>query len=186
MALLSRNAARDRTAREEARSVFREDAKDTLRRVARAAADARFDVFLCHAYLDAEEVKGVYLMLRDQGLSVYVDWLVDRDLDRDAITPETADRLRLRIRNSKALIYATSTNAADSKWMPWELGYADARLGLVAVAPLNETAATSDHFQGREYLGLYPYISNPAGVLSVHRSAFSYTPLSRFLTGERP
>ncbi len=60
------------------------------------------------------------------------------------------------------LIFATSQNSSQSKWMPWELGFKDADrnrhgfTGCSAVLPVVEQANTS--FQGKEYLRLYPIV----------------------------
>jgi len=116
-----------------------------------------FDVFLSHSSLDAEVISGVKGILDGHGLSVYVDWIVDDELDRMNVTIQTAEKLRERMRHSSSLIFATSDSSPDSKWMPWELGYFDGfRPGHVAVLPLVPTA--SSHFAGQEYVGLYPDI----------------------------
>jgi hypothetical protein len=82
--------------------------------------------------------------------------LDDEELDRNEVTPDTARILRKRMKYSHALIYASSANAAASKWMPWELGYFDGLKGTVAVLPIDEKPR--DTYEGQEYLGLYPYI----------------------------
>jgi hypothetical protein len=123
----------------------------------------RFDIFLSHCLKDAPAVRGVKALLEEQGYSVYVDWEVDRQLDRERVTAATADVLRRRMRASNALYFATSENSSTSKWMPWELGYFDGlRQGRIAVFPL--VAAAGGSFQGQEYLGLYPVVERlPSG-----------------------
>ncbi|MBB5202885.1 hypothetical protein HNQ51_000178 [Inhella inkyongensis] len=117
-----------------------------------------FDVFLSHSVRDAELIAGVTRLLEDQGLKVYVDWLVDPQLDRNAVTKETAALLRQRMRQSKSLIFVASDGASSSKWMPWELGYFDGfKPGNVAILPLLDNA--SEVFRGQEYLGLYPIVN---------------------------
>ncbi|MBC6721368.1 hypothetical protein H9I36_12785 [Treponema sp. Marseille-Q4130] len=91
------------------------------------------------------------------GLSVYVDWIKDSNLNRKNVTPNTAEILRTRMKNCKCLFYATSQTSVDSKWMPWELGFMDGFSGHVAICPL--TGNQSDAYRGTEYLGLYPYVS---------------------------
>ena len=184
MALITRTDARARANRDELRKavLLREDASDTLMKSASASTDATFDIFLCHAYLDAEEIKGIYLMLLDAGMSVYVDWIVDKDLNRQAVTATNASRLRSRINHSTALLYATSFAAQQSKWMPWELGYADGLGRRVAIAPLADSTGSGDAFDGREYLALYPYVSGPAP-LFIHRTAQKYARLTTWLAG---
>jgi len=131
-----------------------------------------YDVFLSHAYLDADLIEELYEEMKSHGLTVYVDWIEDKQLDRGKVTPETANIIRQRMRNCKSLIYAFSDNSQNSKWMPWELGYFDALKGKVAVLPIAE-APTGDSFKGSEFLGLYPYIVNGAQ-LWVHTSQSAY------------
>ena len=94
-------------------------------------------------------------MLEDLGFKVYVDWIEDDHLDRGKVTSKTASILRSRMDRCLSLIYMTSQSAESSLWMPWELGYMDARTGKVAVAPILDN---DEQFNGREYLGLYPYL----------------------------
>jgi hypothetical protein len=70
-------------------------------------------------------VLGVKGRLEDEGLSVYIDWIDDADLDRAAVTPENAKRLRRRMRQCLSLLYIGTDNASRSKWMPWEVGFFD-------------------------------------------------------------
>jgi len=115
----------------------------------------RFDIFLSHASSDADLILGVKVLLEEQGLKVYVDWITDAHLDRSHVTPETADLLRRRMRQSKSLIFVATSAASQSKWMPWELGYFDGfRPDHVAILPLADNP--QERFQGQEYLALYP------------------------------
>jgi hypothetical protein len=128
-----------------------------LRKSAHTPASSDFDVFLSHSSEDAEIVAGVKTLLEGEGLSVYVDWLEDPQLDRRQVTPATAELLRTRMRHSGFLLYASSRSSSSSKWMPWELGYFDGhRPGKVGILPIVATAGQS--FKGVEYLGLYPLV----------------------------
>lgn len=89
----------------------------------RAKETDTFDIFLSHSIRDAELVTGVVLLLKERGFSVYVDWNTDPQLDRSAVSRETAAVLRKRMRQCKALLFVATENASSSKWMPWELGY---------------------------------------------------------------
>lgn len=141
---------------------------DTILRKESKSCRTSFDVFLSHAYLDAQAILGVKAVLEAMNLTVYVDWIDDRELDREKVTPATADKLRQRMRQSASLIFATSRASVNSKWMPWELGYFDGfRPGRIAVFPL--VNAAGDSFVGQEYIGLYPRIEQL-------RSATTYTP----------
>jgi hypothetical protein len=45
------------------------------------AATGTFDVFLSHSVRDAQLVLGLKKLLEGEGLTVYVDWIEDKDLD---------------------------------------------------------------------------------------------------------
>lgn len=91
--------------------------------------------------MDKEVVKGLYNTLTEQGFSVYVDWIVDPDLNRSFVTKESAEKIRKRMDQSRSLLYAISTNAEMSKWMPWELGYVDGIPGhKCAILPVTKTS----------------------------------------------
>lgn len=117
-----------------------------------------FDIFLSHSYLDREEVGGLYLELTRKGYTVYVDWIVDPDLDRNHVTKESATLIRERMKASKSLLLAISTNAQMSKWMPWELGFVDGFRGRCAIVPVSKEGPVPHTFKRFEYLLLYPYI----------------------------
>lgn len=135
-----------------------------LAEAAKATPVRTFDIFLSHAFADKSIVLGIYTLLSQSGFSVYVDWIHDRQLDRSAVSPATADVLRKRMRQCKSLFFVTTTNATDSKWMPWECGYFDGhdsklagevvQHGHVAILPVVEAGQST--FKGVEYLGLYP------------------------------
>jgi hypothetical protein len=73
------------------------------------------------------------------------------------IDEKTASILRERMINCKCLLYATSENAINSKWMPWEAGLMDGLKGRVAICPL--MGGQDSNFKGQEYLSIYPYVS---------------------------
>jgi TIR domain len=150
-----------------------------------------YDVFLSHAYEDKELILGVALTIEDLGFKVYVDWRDDSQLDRARVTRETATRLRERMQNSRSLLYSTTTQAKNSKWMPWELGYKDGHSGRVAILPVSATDAASDQYSGQEYLGVYPYVTKDRNKKGedkfwVHRSETKYVVLDNWLKGEEP
>lgn len=141
---------RSRPVRKSASQVLNEE-------VANVRDTDRFDIFLSHCVADADLIAGVKVLLEEQGHKVYVDWLVDKQLDRSRVTPETADTLRRRMRSSDSMLFATSDSSPNSKWMPWELGYFDGlRQGRIAILPLVPYQGAA--FKGQEYLGLYPVV----------------------------
>lgn len=186
MAYLTINEARDAVRRRgvtrSARSILNE-AASTVRK------DQQFDVFLSHCVKDAEAILGVKILLEDAGLSVYVDWIEDKDLDRANVTPATAAILRERMQASKAMMFATSEASPSSKWMPWELGYFDGlRQAQIAILPL--LTSPRDAFKGQEYLGLYPVVerlshTDGGSGIYVTKPPNYYLPLREFRSGSK-
>ena len=124
---------------------------------AKALADEKFDVFLSHSSAEPEAILvGIKDLLEEQGLSVYVDKYSDPQLVPDNVTPETANLLRERMRNSGSLLYVYSQHSKKSRWMPWELGFFDGLKGVVGVVPVTQNQ--EEKFKGEEYLNLYPYV----------------------------
>jgi len=123
---------------------------------------ATFDIFLSHSFLDRKEVLGIYIELTKLGFEVYVDWIVDPHLDRTNVTKTNAELVRKRMRSSKSLLLAMSSNAEMSKWIPWELGFVDGRTKKCALFPVSKSYAVSKTFERSQYLLLYPYIKRAA------------------------
>lgn len=115
-----------------------------------------YDIFLSHAFLDADIIYGLKLFLEEEKLTVYVDWHEDSHLERGKVTKKTAAVIRERMRKCKTLIFAITQNSRDSKWMLWELGYFDGLKDKVAVLGLTENS--EDSFKGQEFLELYPFV----------------------------
>lgn len=149
-----------------------------------------YDIFLSHSYLDSQEIASLKTIIEeDFGYSVYVDWIEDNQLDRTSVTKETAAILKDRMKNCKCLLVATSRNASNSKWMPWELGYFDGLKQRVAILPILDT--TSNQYNGQEYLGLYPYLSKTnewegGETLWVEFNPNNYINFEAWLKGEEP
>jgi hypothetical protein len=130
-------------------------AKSQMVKSAGAPMTTNYDIFLSHAYEDAEVIAGVKVLIEQEHLSVYVDWIEDAQADRSQVTPATADMLRKRMNHCRFLLFATTKASPSSKWMPWELGYFDGlRPDRVGILPIVQSAGGS--FKGQEYLGLYP------------------------------
>ncbi|ABS28179.1 toll/interleukin-1 receptor domain-containing protein [Anaeromyxobacter sp. Fw109-5] len=189
MALLSERALRARA------SGFTKIAEGNLKKSLRdhAASGAEFDVFLSHSALDQDVVRGLWRSLEeDFGFAVYVDWIVDPDLDRTKVNATTAERLRARLLQSKALLYASSVNSTESKWMPWELGFFDGLRSRAAVLPVSKTPQPDSAHKGIEYLGLYPYVSEERikgsdnTTLWVNANKTTYTTLRQWVAGQDP
>lgn len=158
MAYFTITEARNAAARARGFQPLRKSASQVLSEETAAVRETdRFDIFLSHCVADADVILGVKTLLEEAGNNVYVDWIVDSQLERSRVTPATANVLRRRMRQSESLFFATSTSSPDSKWMPWELGYFDGlRQGRIAILPLVATEGAA--FLGQEYLGLYPKV----------------------------
>ena len=121
--------------------------------------EKEYDIFLSHSFQDAETIYLLYAYLKSLGWSVYVDWIEDSQLDRQNVTKATAELLRIQMKRSKTLIYASSNASKDSKWMPWELGFFDGyKPNKIAILPITHDSDKYKNYVGVEYLSLYPYI----------------------------
>ena len=159
MKFFTENQIRDRYRKElKNRLVFSDFSASTILYENRQSAETKkeFDIFLSHSSSDNEIIAGITLLLQDFGYSVYVDWN-DPKLNKNNVTPGTAEILRNRMMQSKSLLYVFSENASNSKWMPWELGYFDGlKKSKIAVLPIIQHEQPS--FKGTEFVGLYRYV----------------------------
>ncbi|MCD4712774.1 MAG: hypothetical protein K8R73_05770 [Clostridiales bacterium] len=115
-----------------------------------------FHIFLSHRYTDKELIEVVFLELKSRSYSVYVDWVINKNLERDQVNKNTAQIIRQNIEKSTCLIYATPVTNDVSKWMPWECGYMDGYSHKVAILPV--LYEVDESFKGEEFLSLYPVI----------------------------
>lgn len=153
--------------------------------------DTTFDIFLSHSYADKEYIYELKRILEDYGYSVYVDWITDgKTLSRDNVSKETAKLIRIRMKNSKSMIFATSSNSPSSKWMPWELGCFDGlKNSKIAILPI--TKNSNDNFKGQEYLALYPFITEEGisgkdtKTLWVNETFNKYVSFKKWLNGNQ-
>jgi hypothetical protein len=125
---------------------------------AASTADDRYDIFLSHSFRDRELIVGTRRIIMQKELSVYVDWIDDRDFEREAVDRKSAERLRDRMQKCDTLFYAHSPSASLSKWCPWELGYFDALQRpdqQVFILPIVDG---DEDYAGQEYLSLYPVV----------------------------
>lgn len=145
-------------AQTELREAFHANAEELIVKSARAYTPSKtYDIFLSHSVRDAQLILGMKKILEDLNYTVYVDWIHDPQLNRSNVTTATANKLRQRMKSSKSLFYITTSNATQSKWMPWECGYFDGDREKVAIVPIERERTVSNSYSGQEYLGLYPY-----------------------------
>jgi hypothetical protein len=151
-----------------------------------------FDIFLSHSYTERKGAIGLKNILEDDfGYSVYIDWIVDNDLNRDNVSAATAGRIKERMKKCKCLFYATSTNSSVSKWMPWETGLMDGLKSRVAICPFLDNSDT-EQFSGQEYLGIYPYVTRANAenstkeYLWIQTDSNTYIKFDDWLAGKEP
>lgn len=120
-----------------------------------AASSSRVTVFLSHSHKDAEYVKRAAAFLKSLGVEVYVDWLDDGM--PETTSPQTAKKLKEKISEHQKFILLATENSKDSKWVPWELGFADTKKGMgnIAILPIAESSTS---YKGTEFIGIYPII----------------------------
>jgi hypothetical protein len=149
-----------------------------------------FDIFLSHSFLDKEDVYGLYIELTEKGYTVYVDWIVDPQLDRSNVTKESANLIRNRMKSCKSLLLAISEKASVSKWMPWELGYVDGKTNNCAIVPVSDQVTPPTSYKGSEYLSLYPYVAKASdyslqGKAMVVEDTYNYVELNEMVQWNR-
>lgn len=131
----------------------------------RAALGTEAKVFLAHSSKDKEIVLGVAAMFMSQGIPVYVDWL-DEGMP-DPPNKATAHRLQHKILECSKFVVVQTPNSIGSKWIPWELGFADGprKREDIAILPIVETEKDWD---GNLFYGLYRVIGQYDGVLKAY------------------
>lgn len=124
---------------------------------------ASVKVFLAHSHVEVELIEAARKILAANGASIYVD-TEDTEMP-DKTTPETAAKLKEKIGRFDRFVLLASEASLKSRWVPWELGYADATKGMGKVAILPFISIGSG-WRGTEYVGLYATIqpSNGGGI----------------------
>jgi hypothetical protein len=127
--------------------------------ISRKSLSKRNTIFLSHSHHDADIILPVISFLLTLGVEVYVDWL---DTSMPSVTSgETATKLKAKIGECDRFLVLLSENSVGSKWVPWELGYADGvkDINKIALLPVRRNTYTPDStFNGLEYMTLYPVI----------------------------
>jgi len=121
-----------------------------------AMNNGRQTAFLSHSHKDQLLACGVQEHLNAQGWDVYIDWQ-DSTMP-PAPTKETAQKIRDKIGQLDWFIFLATENSQNSRWCPWEIGFADKNKSYERILVL----PTLDHnntTHGSEYLHLYKQIS---------------------------
>jgi hypothetical protein len=120
-------------------------------------ASTKAAVFLSHSSSDDEHVDRVILFFKEFDAVVYAD-----DYDKSLPEPPnttTASQLRNRIADTSRFVVLVSPNSRHSRWIPWELGIADGRMGIAPIAILPVTpSGDEEEWTKEQYFGLYPRI----------------------------
>lgn len=113
---------------------------------------APLTVFLSHSHFDRVLAKGIVVHMGSLGVEVYVDWN-DRNMPRET-NRLTALMIKRRIREASLFVMLATKNALASRWVPWEVGVADAMKGAaqVLIIPVADSLGL---FRGRDFLRLY-------------------------------
>lgn len=115
-----------------------------------------YDLFISLSFLDKKLILTLIDLFNNAGYSVYVDWIDDKNLDKNNVSYKTAKFIRNRISECKGLSYIATGNIVNSKWCPWELGLADGLLnGKACILPILKEPGV---FNGVEFVGIYPII----------------------------
>lgn len=122
-----------------------------------ALARKQQTAFLCHSHKDKELAEGLQILLTENGWDLYIDWQ-DGELPS---TPdkETAAKIKAKITQSGWFLFLATANSTDSRWCPWEIGYADAtkKHDNILIIP---TEDDNGRWHGNEYLQLYRKITD--------------------------
>jgi hypothetical protein len=116
---------------------------------------AQATVFLSHSHDDRELIEPAINFLASFGVSVYVDW---QDPQMPSITNGwTAHRLQLKIVAYRRFVMLATENSLASRWVPWELGYADGKKSRsdIAIFPIQPSLYRE---APNEYIQVYPRI----------------------------
>lgn len=113
-------------------------------------------IFLSHSHKDADLIKPAIAYFLSQGIEIYVDWL---DPEMPSVTSaKTASKIKDKIKENQKFVVLLTVNSKESKWVPWELGYADGVKGESKIAILPILRNSYDSFKGVEYMDLYAKI----------------------------
>lgn len=83
-----------------------------------------YDLFISHSSKDKSYVRQVVEEANAIGLNCYVDWTADNDfLKRSMVSEYTKEVLKVRMKQSKKLLYLSSDKSRSSQWVSFELDY---------------------------------------------------------------
>lgn len=84
----------------------------------------RYDVFLSHSSYDTKQLLALKQKLNAKGLVVYIDWVNDKVMmDRKNQNEDTWTVLKLRMDESKKMLFVMTDNSLRSEWTQKEIDY---------------------------------------------------------------
>lgn len=120
--------------------------------VEKSIETAKVSIFLSHSHQDRELVEGLINWFAMYGIRLYVDW---QDSSMPRITSgTTAEGIKNKIRELDYFLVLATRNCLESRWTPWEIGFADGIKPLERIAIIPVRDPTGD-FCGSEYLQIY-------------------------------
>lgn len=111
--------------------------------------------FLSHSHKDAALAESLQAFLQSQGWEVYIDWQ-DTEMP-DKPTRDTARIIKNKIVSLDWFLYLATENSANSRWCPWEIGFADEKKDIDRIIIIPTKDSYGRHY-GNEYLQLYRHI----------------------------
>lgn len=134
---------------------------------------AKVNVFLSHKHDEPitliNQVRNFFMSLN---ADLYIDWL-DKNMPQ-VTSEETANRLKLKLKQSDKFIVLATPKSISSIWIPWEIGLADQIKGLSNVAIL-PVVHKSDNWERREYYKIYSKIEQISGEWRVISPQYNYS-----------
>ncbi|HBC3930626.1 TPA: toll/interleukin-1 receptor domain-containing protein [Vibrio parahaemolyticus] len=128
-----------------------------------ALAKNQQTAFLCHSHKDHDLAKGLQILMKENGWDLYIDW---EDSEMPS-TPnkETANIIKKKIKTTDWFLFLATGNSTQSRWCPWEIGFADSAKGYekILIVP---TADDSGNWYGNEYLQLYKRMDEGSNTLT--------------------
>lgn len=117
--------------------------------------DIRKTAFLSHSHYDNTIAKGLSTELKNQGISLYLDW-DDTTMPKNT-SRETAEKIKKKIKECDFFLILATQNALKSRWVPWEIGIADSikHINKIGIIPIVKDDGS---FSGNEYLQIYHHI----------------------------
>jgi hypothetical protein len=133
------------------RGLYKQYSESTKRVFKSSSSQANRTIFLSHSHKDKDLVDGLKDVIVNDGYSLYIDW---EDSGMPEITSrETAEKIKMKIEELDYFWVLATTNAINSKWVPWEIGIADAMNDKkIFIIPVTDQTGK---FKGNEYLQLY-------------------------------